>query len=370
MARKRHRDRDGTVDSARKPANPADDSAESSPEFAKPVYLVAERLFHRTPYSLLMVDAAAGGGHKAPPARNLGAFPGAKRGMSFVAAHSKHGSWIVGVGGRRGYTVIYDPSTQAQLSGPDLRCPKHENPSSSPTEASSLPPPPFFPCSLRPEEFRSPPDITVSSYAAVGPYILISLEQQDQGTCAFHVVEKTWEKVSDKGLPFVGQAVPLGGSLFAGCSVISKTGPLPGDSPVSPAASVFHMSIKASSTPSAPPELTATLLSIQELAGELLWEIPRLFFCPLGKGSFCSIRKGIICEYYGRESKCVVDMPIILSTFHVDDIEAILAACQTERGEAQDLQVAVQVKQHDRTDKIKARARWLPGMPVVAALSM
>lgn len=224
---------------------------------------------------------------------------------------------------------------------------------------TALPPPPFFPCSLRPEEFRSPPDITVSSYAAVGPYILISLEQQDQGTCAFHVVEKTWEKVSDKGLPFVGQAVPLGGSLFAGCSVISKTGPLPGDSPVSPAASVFHMSIKASSTPSAPPELTATLLSIQELAGELLWEIPRLFFCPLGKGSFCSIRKGIICEYYGRESKCVVDMPIILSTFHVDDIEAILAACQTERGEAQDLQVAVQVKQHDRTDKIKGRARWL-----------
>uniref|UniRef100_A0A8R7P2T9 Uncharacterized protein n=1 Tax=Triticum urartu TaxID=4572 RepID=A0A8R7P2T9_TRIUA len=73
-----------------------------------------------------MVDAAADGGHKAPPARNLGVFPGAKRDMSFVTAHSKHDSWIVGVGGRRGYTAIYDPSTQALLSGPDLRCPKHE----------------------------------------------------------------------------------------------------------------------------------------------------------------------------------------------------------------------------------------------------
>jgi hypothetical protein len=35
------------------------------------------------------------------------------------------------------------------------------------------------------------------------------------GTYAFHVVNKTWEKIHDENLPFVGQVVPLCGSLFA-----------------------------------------------------------------------------------------------------------------------------------------------------------
>jgi hypothetical protein len=31
-----------------------------------------------------------------------------------------------------------------------------------------LPPPPFFPSSLNPYQFRNPPEISVTSYAAVG----------------------------------------------------------------------------------------------------------------------------------------------------------------------------------------------------------
>nr|CAB3485733.1 unnamed protein product [Digitaria exilis] len=129
---------------------------------------------------------------------------------------------------------------------------------------------------MTPEEFRNPPDISVSSYAAVGPYILMSLEQRDKGTYGFHVVKKTWEKVGDNGLPFVGHGVPLGGSLFAACGVNGDR-----------AVSVFHMSIKASSTPAASPEIATSVLSIQELplAFPLAskGEIPQPDFFPLGK---------------------------------------------------------------------------------------
>ncbi|XP_072146955.1 uncharacterized protein [Setaria viridis] len=188
--------------------------------------------------------------------------------MSFVAAHSKHGTWIVGVGGLGGSTIIYEPSTPAAgtLRGPELSVPKEEpilishggkvyaisrrpkvhrrlNLDFPPWFESlsfkkgvaciyhdgcpswkSLPPPPCFPCSLDPWDFRYPPDISVSSYAAVGSHMLLSLQQEETGTYAFHLVEKTWEKVCDKNLPFVGQAVPIGGSLFAACRVMPNSG--------------------------------------------------------------------------------------------------------------------------------------------------
>jgi hypothetical protein len=39
--------------------------------------------------------------------------------MSFVSVHSKHGSWIVGVGGGlRAGTIIFDPSTLKTYQGP------------------------------------------------------------------------------------------------------------------------------------------------------------------------------------------------------------------------------------------------------------
>ena len=50
----------------------------------------------------------------------------------------------------------------------------------------------------------------------MGSYILISPQPElVVGTYAFHVVNKTWEKIHDENLPFVGQVVPLCGSLFA-----------------------------------------------------------------------------------------------------------------------------------------------------------
>ncbi|CAN6330435.1 unnamed protein product [Urochloa humidicola] len=220
--------------------------------------------------------------------------------MSFVAAHSKHGSWIVGAGGGlRAGTIIFDPRTLKTFQGPRLRYPKHKPVlishggevyaiSSRPRVVrpidcepwfeslsfnkgvpskdcglfwiswNHLPPPPFFPCFLDPYEFRNPPEISVSSYAVVSSYILISPQPElVVGTYAFHVVNKTWEKIHDKNLTFVGQAVPLGGSLFAACPTANNS------ITASASASVFHMSINIpSSTPVA--AVGTPSLSIQE----------------------------------------------------------------------------------------------------------
>ncbi|CAN6250112.1 unnamed protein product [Urochloa humidicola] len=397
MAAKKRR-RIATVDSPPKSAaDPAGDTVGSSTEFAKPVYLVAKRCAREPAYSLLMVDTAAPAAGCTPAARNLGEFAGTKRGMSFVAVHSKRGSWIVGAGGR-GHIVIYDPSTREAFAGPDLHMPKHKPVlishggkvyamSRRPkvgirAERDFLPwfecidfnkgapriykmdsccwralppPPPFFPCLMTPEEFRNPPDITVSSYVAVGPYILVSLQQEEKGTYGFHVVEKTWEKVCDKGLPFVGQAVPLGGSLFAACSVASS------NAGAAAAASVFHMSIKTSTTEASPELVTSCVLSVQEYPVASEGEIPRPVFYPLGKGSFCSIRKA--ARHRSQESNDLVDLQIVLTGFQIDNVEASL--------KANGLQAPVQLEQHNRTYELNARHLCLDlPMPVVAALSM
>ncbi|CAN6276903.1 unnamed protein product [Urochloa humidicola] len=214
----------------------------------------------------------------------------------------------------------------------------------------SLPPPPFFPCLMTPEEFRNPPDIEVSSYAAVGPYILVSLQQEDKGTYGFHVVEKTWEKVCDKGLPFVGQAVPLGGSLFAACSVV------PSNAGAASAACVFHMSIKSSSTPEVSTELVTSALSMQEFPVASEGEIPRPVFCPLGKGSFCSIRK---VAHQSQEANDLVDLQIVSTAFQMENVSDSLKADN------------LQLEQHNRTYECNAQHLCLDlPMAVVAALSM
>jgi hypothetical protein len=43
--------------------------------------------------------------------------------------------------------------------------------------------PPFFPCLLDPMEYHHPPLVSVSSYAAVNSYILLSLDVKKAGTC-------------------------------------------------------------------------------------------------------------------------------------------------------------------------------------------
>ncbi|CAL4971518.1 unnamed protein product [Urochloa decumbens] len=356
-----------------------DDAAESTAEFAKPVFLVGTLWAEQPSYSVFMVDAAAAAvaeGNELPSARALaGGLPGAEHGMSFVAAHSQHGTWIVGVGGLGGSAIIYDPSTPVVRSGVHLNlnldfppwfeslsfrkgvpCIYHDGCPSW----KWLPPPPCFPCFLDPWEYRHPPDISISSYAVVDSHILISLQQEETGTYAFHVVKKTWEKVCDKNLPFVGQAVPLGGSLFAACRVTPNNAS-------AAAASVFHMSIKAS-TPVVPSKLTACL--IQEFPVAVEGEIPRLLFCPLGRGSFCSIRLGS-CQQ-SRKAKYLKHLQIVLTAFQMDNIDAILTACQTESATAKDLYGALQVKQENQIYKFKGKSRFVASlhMPVVAALSM
>ncbi|CAN6237055.1 unnamed protein product [Urochloa humidicola] len=386
-------------------AKPGDDAAESAAEFGKkPVFLVGALWAEEPAYSVFKVEAAAsaGDGNELPSAGTL-AGPDTEHGMSFVAAHSEHGTWIVGVGGRGGSTIIYDPSTPAAgtLRGPELNYPKEEpilishggkvyaisrrprvnrkskldfppwfeflsfengvpciyHDGCPPWKI--LPPPPCFPCLLDPWSYRYPPDISVSSYAAVDSHILISLQQGETGTFGFHVVEKNWEKVCDKNLPFVGQAVPLGGNLFAACCAMPNN--------ASAAASVFHMSIKAS-TPVVPGKLTTSL--IREFPVAVEGEIPRLLLCPLERGSFCSIRLGSCRK--SRKAKYLKDLQIVLTAFHVDNIDAILTACQTESAMAKDLYGAVQVKQENQIYEFKGRSRFLASlhMPVVAALSM
>ncbi|CAN6247245.1 unnamed protein product [Urochloa humidicola] len=395
---------DDAVGSTAEFAKPDDATVDSTAEFAKPVFLVGALWAEEPAYSVSMIDGAAvGDGNELPVARTLAGLPDAEHGMSFVAAHSKHGTWIVGVGGLGGSTIIYDPSTPGStLRGPELNYPKEEpilishggkvyaisrrpmvnrklNLDFPPWFESlsfekgvaciyhdgcplweMLPPPPCFPCFLDPWTYRYPPDISVSSYAAVDSHILLSLQQEETGTFAFHVVKKTWEKVCDKNLPFVGQAVPLGGSLFAACCVMSNNA-------AAAAASVFHMSIK-SGTPVVPGKLTTSL--IHEFPVAVEGEIPRLLFCPLGRGSFCSIRLGS-CRP-SRKAKYLKDLQIVFTAFQMDNIDAILTACQTESAITKDFYGAVQVKQENQIYKFKGGSRFLASlhMPVVAALSM
>ncbi|TVU27142.1 hypothetical protein EJB05_29725 [Eragrostis curvula] len=369
-----------------------DDDTEEPP--AKPVCVVAA-VSSKQPqlaYSAFLVDADAVA--KPPHARNLVRLAGSEDGMSFVAAHSRHGSWIVGVGGPRGGAIIYDPSTEETLRAPGLSYPKLEpilishrgkvyalsrrprvrcdwesdfvpwfeslnfnkvvpcvhHKGCPPWK--SLPSPPFFPLLLRPSQFRNPPNISVSSYAAVGSYILLSLEQK-ACTYAFHVEKKTWEKVFENNMPFVGQAVPLGDNLFA-CREVLSDG----------AASVVLMSISISSTPEILGELTTRSLSIQKFplaSGEDPW--PLVY--PLGKGSFCSIN-WVASSPQGDEAGSLKDPQIMLTTFQIDNMEDILTACQTED---QNLNVTVHVGQQKQTYELKGQPQFPDShMPLVVSL--
>ncbi|GJM88135.1 hypothetical protein PR202_ga04162 [Eleusine coracana subsp. coracana] len=318
--------------------------------------------------------------------------------MPFVTARSEQGSWIVGVGGLRGGTVIYDPSTNEAFPGPRYQAhARRAHPISLQGKVyaisrhpsvrykskfdfepwfeslsfrkgapciygddcpywKTLPPPPFFPCLLDPMEFRNPPSISVSSYAAFGSHILLSLDCKEMGTYAFDVVKKTWEKVCNESLPFVGQAVHLGGSLFVACSTTQHN--------VTPPAALFHMSITSSSTLAASGKLTTNLLSVLEYPVAAEGD-PLPLFCSMGKGSFCSISLGS-CRQIHEGSD---DTQIILTSFEIQNVEAILASFQTESAKAKDLQVPVQVKHQNQIYKLHGPFKNLP-MPVIASLSM
>uniref|UniRef100_A0A0E0MCC9 DUF1618 domain-containing protein n=1 Tax=Oryza punctata TaxID=4537 RepID=A0A0E0MCC9_ORYPU len=377
MAPKRKPDGDGVRESTDEFAKPLDDTM----EFTKPVYLVAVREDDQAAYSILKIDAVAGN-DEPPRVRAVAVLTtGTERGMSFVTAHSKHGSWIVGVGGGlRAGTIIFDPSTLKTFQGPRLGYPKHKpvlishgsevyaisgtprvKPSMDrepwfeylsfkdgvPSEECGrwvswhhLPPPPFFPCLLDPYEFRNPPEISVSSYAVVGSHILISPQP---------------ELV----------AVPLGGSLFAAWPISAAS---------ITAASVFHMSIKISSSiPVAPVNVSTPSLSIQEfkvVASED--KIPWPLFCPMGKGSFCCIRLGSSRHWHSHKANYLKkEVKVISTSFRIKNIEAIMTHCQSQGAKANDQLLAVQMKEQRHKCESNGLLGLLgSGMPVVAALSM
>ncbi|KAM0909009.1 hypothetical protein ACQ4PT_015073 [Festuca glaucescens] len=230
----------------------------------QPVYLVVEHKVEEPSHSIVIAGTTTP--QVMIPLRH------AKRGMSFAVVGSR---WIVGVGGDyRCHFTIYDLTTSTESGGPWLYTNK-VNPiliphrdmlyilSSRPKiddgadflpwfegiifrdgrapqmgcfPSRKLPPPPIFPYCINPLEYLHPPDVRYTAHAVVGSHILLSvsytaasdslrLRQQlqmqqippeEKGTCAFDVDTWEWEMVDSKNLPFVGEARPLGGHLFAG----------------------------------------------------------------------------------------------------------------------------------------------------------
>ncbi|XP_047059833.1 uncharacterized protein LOC124666533 [Lolium rigidum] len=218
----------------------------------KPVYLVVEHEVKEPSHSIVIAA-----GTTTPPV--MVPLRYAKRGMSFAAVDSR---WIVGVGGDyRCPFSIYDLTTSKESGGPRLLNNKvypilipHRGmlyilssrpkvdmgadflpwfemisfrngslPQSGGCASYDLPPPPIFPYCINPLEYLNPPDVRVAAYAVVDSHILISVSYQQQqqqqqheekGTCAFDMDKRVWDMVHDKSLPFVGQAIPLGDSLF------------------------------------------------------------------------------------------------------------------------------------------------------------
>uniref|UniRef100_I1QXK5 Uncharacterized protein n=1 Tax=Oryza glaberrima TaxID=4538 RepID=I1QXK5_ORYGL len=328
MAPKRKPDDDDDAgESTDEFANPFDDTM----EFAKPVYLVAVRDDDQAAaYSVLKIDAAAVAGNDEP--RRVCAVAvlttGTEPGMSLVTARSRHGSWIVGVGGGlRAGTIIFDPGTSRTFQGTWLGYPKHK-----PVLISH----------------GSEPELVV-------------------GTYAFHVVNKIWEKIHEKNLPFVGQAVHLGGNLFAAC-------PISNTASTSTSASVFHMSIKVSSSiPSLSIQKFKVMASVDKIT------IP--LFCPMGMGSFCCIRLGPSRLRHRRKTNyrrwrspktsCLKEVHVISTAFRIENIEAIMTHCQSQESKAKDQLLALQVKEQMHSCESKEIHGLLgSGIPVVAALSM
>lgn len=238
---------------------------------APPVYMLVGHGSVRPAYSVFKVDPYANGG---APCRLLARLK-CKHSKSFVPVTSKHGSWIVGVGGgstkTRRYdseTIIFDTRSHEVITGPnpgstkpnpvlltvgeriyamarrpsingrvddafdgrinflpwfevlDLSQAKVVGGCLTGCEWKELPSPPVFPGPQNLHRYisRTTSDFTVRSYASVGCYILLSVSGQP-GTYAFHTETEKWTTVDDKNdLPFIKVAIPHGPDLFLGVS--------------------------------------------------------------------------------------------------------------------------------------------------------
>ncbi|GJN33547.1 hypothetical protein PR202_gb22159 [Eleusine coracana subsp. coracana] len=251
--------------------------------FEDPAYSVLELAAGAVPRSLLHVSA----------------------GTSFAAVPTRRGPRIVGVGlvypklhpvliphgGGRLYALTRTPSVvQGRDFVPwflvaDFSTGAVVDGGTVGSRWRQLPPPPVFPCRLNPLEYRDPPKVRVESYAVVGARILLSVRsdvpegteteaRRYEGTCAFDVDAKQWEMVDHENLPFVGQAVHLGGRRFVARSRTKGGG----------AAAVYDMDVL-------PPGNTSsgkTELSIVELEVVSKGIVPGQLLCSMAKDSFAS----------------------------------------------------------------------------------
>lgn len=259
------------------------------------IYLVVEHGVEEPTHSVLEVTAGAAS------CRLLSS----RSGMSFAAVGTAYGPRIVGLGLDR--TTVFDPKSSTECRAPRLVYPKMHPVliphrcklyalSRRPSVVQGmdfmpwffvldlnnieylrwrhLQPPPIFPCRINPLEYRDRPEICVSSYAVVGSHILLSVQQdKGTGTCAFDVDAEKWEMVDDKNLPFIGQAVPLGGCRFVACSK-EKGG----------TAAVYYIEVIRPETSGT----GKTELSIVELPVISKGIVPGQLLCSMGNGRFSS----------------------------------------------------------------------------------
>ncbi|KAF0935590.1 hypothetical protein E2562_034980 [Oryza meyeriana var. granulata] len=189
------------------------------------VYLVVGHGVTRPAYSVFKVPAGGGGGDSDSDDDTPVPLPphparlASKHCMCFVPVQSRHGPWIVGVGGNsaRDYgpeTIVFDTKTCKAIPGPKLLstklCPvlltfgeRIYALATMPAVTGDVNFVPWF-------------EVTVKSHVAVGSYILLSITGQT-GTHMFDVETEQWAKLDDKDLPFIGPAIPQG-TLFLGLS--------------------------------------------------------------------------------------------------------------------------------------------------------
>lgn len=294
------------------------------------VYLVVGHGVTRPAYSVVKVnpfldDGGGGGGGDTPiPIPRHLARLEAKQCMSFVPVRSRHGPWIVGVGGNSHLdygpeTIVFDTKTQKVIPGPKLVSTKF-HPIVLPVgdriyalarspavkgevdfvpwfevldlsqaqvvdghlidcKWEQLPRPPFFPWELSPRQYIFPPEVRVKSYVAVSSYILVSITGQT-GTHMFNMKTEQWVKLDDKDLPFGGGAIPHG-PLFLGFSSATKK------------ITAYTIAVCANASPS--PSITAGCPSLSIIEFQMVNKAEEEVvsggrYFSLGNNGFCSFK--------------------------------------------------------------------------------
>ncbi|KAM3334758.1 hypothetical protein ACQJBY_029282 [Aegilops geniculata] len=288
------------------------------------VYLVVGHDVTRPAYSIVKVNPFSPRRRSPIPIPRHLARLESKHCMSFVAVRSRHGPWIVGVGGNASIdygpeTIVFDTRTHQVIPGPKLLSTKFR-PILLPVgekiyaltrepamkgeinfvpwfevldlsqarvvsgrlvdcKWEQLPRPPCFPWELSPRHYIFPPVVRVRSFVAVNSCILVSTDEQ-KGTHMFNLDSEQWAKLDDKDLPFTGGAAPHG-PLFLGFSTAAKK------------ITAYKITVCAADSPSPSitagcPSLSIVLFPMVDEAGEEV--VSNGKFVSLGNHGFCSFR--------------------------------------------------------------------------------